>query len=176
MSASVVATPELLMTMTDIAGLAEVSRPAVTKWRTRYPDFPAPAGGDEAPAVRPARSADWLQQPRGTEAPHDHPGTGRTGALPVHAGRPGPFLSGRRRPGAVTALICLRRLAGEFTPVADGVGDPVAAARALAARFDPNDAVVLTEIRSIPTGAGWLVREVDHLVEASWNAGTRSST
>ena len=34
--------------------------------------------------------------------------------------------------------------------------------------LDPSDLVLLTEIRSIPSTAGWLVRLVDDLVEASW--------
>ena len=69
----------------------------------------------------------------------------------------------------MTALLCLRFLAGETEPLSDGAGDPVAAARALARTIDPNGRVVLTEIRSIPLTAGWLVRQVDDLVEASWN-------
>ena len=42
MPASVLAAPALLMTMTDIAELAEVQRPVVTTWRRRHADFPAP--------------------------------------------------------------------------------------------------------------------------------------
>ena len=107
--------------------------------------------------------------PRGTGSAARSPGNGPNRSSPCSRWQASPHsYPAYDVLGAVTALICLRRLAGEFTPVADGVGDPVAAARALAARFDPNDAVILTEIRSIPTGAGWLVREVDHLVEASW--------
>ena len=59
---------------------------------------------------------------------------------------------------AVTALLCLRFLAGESEPLSDGAGDPVAAARALARSIDPNDRVVLAEIHSIPLTAGWLIR------------------
>ena len=61
MPVSVLAAPALLMTMTDIAELAEVQRPVVTTWRRRYPDFPRPAGGDEAqPQFDPREVADWL--------------------------------------------------------------------------------------------------------------------
>ncbi len=70
---------------------------------------------------------------------------------------------------AVTALICLRYLAGENYPLADGAGEPVAAVRTLALDFDPSDDVILAEIRSIPPHAGWLIGLVDDLIEASWN-------
>ncbi|MFI7284848.1 hypothetical protein ACIBOV_31795 [Micromonospora chersina] len=29
----------------QVAGLADVARAAVTQWRKRHPDFPAPVGG-----------------------------------------------------------------------------------------------------------------------------------
>ena len=61
---------------------------------------------------------------------------------------------GRDVVAAVTALICLRYLAGENDPLADGAGDPVAAVRTLALDLDPSDDVVLTEIRSIPPACG----------------------
>ncbi len=77
-------------------------------------------------------------------------------------------MTGRTSVAAVTALLCARFLAGESEPLFDGAGDPVAAARALARSIDPNDRVVLTEIHSIPLTAGWLIRQVDDLVEASW--------
>ena len=61
MPARVLTAPALLMTMTDIAELAEVQRPVVTTWRRRHADFPAPAGGDEAqPLFDPRQVADWL--------------------------------------------------------------------------------------------------------------------
>lgn len=34
----------LLMSMTEIAELAQVRRPVVTTWRRRYADFPQPVG------------------------------------------------------------------------------------------------------------------------------------
>lgn len=165
MPASVLGTPELLMTMTDIAALAEVSRPAVTKWRTRHRNFPAPVGGNEAaPLFDPREVADWLQQRRTISRERAE----QELSLFTLASVASNYLAGDVLE-AVTALICLRRLAGEFTPVAEGAGDPVTTARTLAARFDPDDAVVLSEVRSIPADAGWLIHEVDHLVEASWH-------
>jgi len=153
------------MTMTDIAELAGVQRPVVSNWRRRPIGFPAPAGGDEAqPLFGPREVADWLMA------------TGR-----IDRERAEQELSlfmltalstrydGSDVIAAVTALICLRYLAGENGPLSDDAGDPVAAVHALALNLDPNDCVVLTEIRSISPAAGWLVRLVDDLVEASWN-------
>ncbi len=164
MAARVLAEPTLLMTMTDVAELADVQRPVVSTWRRRHADFPAPAGGDGSqPLFNTGEIAAWLLA------------TGRIGreradqelSLFTLTGLAARY-DGPDVIAAVTALLCLRFLAGESEPLADGAGDPVAAARALARTIDPNDRVVLTEIRSIPLTAGWLVRQVDDLVEASW--------
>ena len=54
MPARVLAEPALLMTMTDIAELAEVQRPVVTTWRRRHRGLPgAGRRGRGAAAVRP---------------------------------------------------------------------------------------------------------------------------
>ena len=51
----------LLMSMSEIAELARVKRPVVTTWRRRYPDFPAPAGGDAmSPLFDSGQVAEWL--------------------------------------------------------------------------------------------------------------------
>jgi hypothetical protein len=165
MTVSVLTTPMLLVTMTDIAELAGVQRPVVTNWRRRHADFPQPAGGDESqPLFDPHEVADWLLA------------TGRITSeraeqelfLFMLAGLAARY-TGPDVMAAVTALLCLRFLAGENDSLCDGAGDPVAAARSLARSIDPNDGVLLAEIRAIPLAAGWLVRLVDDLVEASWS-------
>jgi hypothetical protein len=164
MPAKILAEPTLLMTMTDTAELADVQRPVVTTWRRRHADFPAPAGGDKSqPLFDPRDVAAWLLA------------TGRISreradqelALFMLTGLAARY-DGPDVIAAVTALLCLRFLAGESEPLSDGAGNRVAAARALARNVDPDDRVVLTEIRSIPLTAGWLIRQVDDLVEASW--------
>lgn len=154
------------MTMTDIAELADKPRPLITTWRRRYPDsFPAQVSGGEAhPQFDPHEVADWLL----TTGRIERDRAEQELALFMLTG----LASSYPRPdavSAVSALICLRYLVGENDPLADGDGDPVAAARTLALDLDPNDDVVLTEIRSIPPYAGWLVGLVDDLVEASWS-------
>lgn len=165
MPVSVLATPDVLVTMADIAELAGVTRPAVTKWRQRHADFPLPAGGDESQPLFDLRAAaSWLLA-RPTidkqKVQEELPLYALAGSVPQYAGPDGL--------GTVTALICLRYLMGEFAPIGDGADDPVAAARELALEFDPDDVVVLKEIRAIPRSAGWVVRLVDDLVEALWN-------
>jgi len=166
MPARVLTRPALLMTMTDIAELADKPRPLITTWRRRYPDsFPAQVGGDEAhPQFDPHEVADWLlttgriERDRAEQELAVFMLTGLAASYP-----------GQDAVAAVTALIGLRCLVGENAPLADGAGEPVAAVRTLALDFDPNDDVVLAEIRSIPPDAGWLIGLVDDLIEASWN-------
>jgi hypothetical protein len=153
----------LLMSMRDIAELAGVRRPVVTMWRRRYPDFPVPADGDVSQLLfDPRQIADWLiatgRADRDTIVPDL--------SLYTIAG-----LVDRSRPSDViaitTALICLRHL-DEDEPLADGRDDVVAALHGRAAKMDPGDELLLSEIRMMPTGSGWLAVAVDDLVEAAW--------
>jgi hypothetical protein len=165
MSANVVAGHVLLMTMTDIAELAGVQRPVVSNWRRRPVDFPDPAGGDETqPLFDPREVADWLTATDRINRERAEQELSLFMLTGLAARYDGPDVI-----AAVTALICLRYLIGENDPLSDDASDPVAAAHTLAADFDPDDRVVLTEIRSIPPAADWLVRLVDDLIEASWN-------
>ena len=166
MPGRVLTQPALLMTMTDIAELADKPRPLITTWRRRYPDsFPAQVGRDEAhPQFDPHEVADWLLTTGRVERDRAE----QELALFMLTGLAASYPR-QDAVAAVTALICLRYLAGENDPLADGDGDPVAATRTLALDLDPSDDVVLTEIRSIPLHAGWLIALVDDLVEASWS-------
>ena len=166
MPARVMAPPALLMTMADIAEFAGKQRPLISTWRRRYPDsFPAQIGGDEVhPQFDPHEVADWLLTTGRIERDRAEQELALFMLTGVAAGYPG-----QDTVAAVTALICLRYLAGENDPLASSTGDPVAAVRALALDVDPNDDILLTEVRSIPHNAGWLAGRVDDLVEASWN-------
>ena len=165
MPANIRTAPALLMTMTDIAELADVKRPVVTTWRRRHSDFPASAAGDESrPLFDPHDVAAWLLATGRIDREKAEQELSLFLLTGLAARYDGPDVV-----AAVTSLLCVRFLAGETDSLSDGVGDPVAVARALARRFDPNDRVLLTEICAIPPTAGWLVRQVDELVEASWN-------
>jgi hypothetical protein len=126
MRARVLTRPALLMTMTDIAELADKPRPLITTWRRRYPDsFPAQAGGDEAhPRFDPHEVADWLLTTGRVERDRAE----QELALFMLTGLAASYPR-QDAVAAVTALICLRYLAGENDSLADGDGDPVAAAR-----------------------------------------------
>ncbi|TWF75642.1 N-6 DNA methylase [Pseudonocardia hierapolitana] len=63
------AVADTLVTAVEIARIAKVTRAAVSNWRRRYPDFPAPAGGtDRNPLFALADVDSWLaQHDKGTE-------------------------------------------------------------------------------------------------------------
>jgi N-6 DNA Methylase len=151
-----------LMSMPEIANLAGVRRPVVTTWRRRHRDFPTPVGGD---AVRPLfdahQIAEWLLR------------TGRANAeqvgpeLSLHTlGSLSSALPARDLIGAITALLCLRHLDDE--PLADGTSDIIGSLRARAARSDPQDEYLATEIFQLRRRLAGLAAEVDDLVEAAW--------
>jgi hypothetical protein len=149
--------------MRDIAELAGVRRPVVTMWRRRHADFPSPAGGNVSqPLFDPRSVADWLVGTRRAQREQIEPEL----SLYTLAG-----LGGRLPPddliAFVTALICLRFL-DDDEPLADGVDDIVNGLRDRAARRDGADELLLSEIRRMPGGAGWLAIAVDDLVEAAW--------
>lgn len=63
------AATDTLVTAVEIARIAKVTRAAVSNWRRRYPDFPAPAGGtDRNPLFALADVDAWLaRHDKGTE-------------------------------------------------------------------------------------------------------------
>ncbi|MDP9458815.1 MAG: N-6 DNA methylase [Actinomycetota bacterium] len=51
-----------LITLAEVAELAGVSRPAVSNWRKRFPDFPQPAAGTGgSPLFQPQEVEEWLR-------------------------------------------------------------------------------------------------------------------
>jgi hypothetical protein len=152
----------LLMSMAEIAELARVKRPVVTTWRRRYPEFPAPAGGDAASPLFDSRQvADWLittGRDRGGKVGAD---LGLYTLAGLGAGMPPHDLI-----ALLTALICLRALDDE--PLADGSGDPRRVLLRRAARLDPHDEYLLSELALLPVHPDWLAAAVDELVEAAW--------
>lgn len=52
----------LLINLAKVAALAGVSRPAVSNWRKRFPDFPQPAGGTAgSPLFHAGQVEEWLR-------------------------------------------------------------------------------------------------------------------
>lgn len=153
----------LLMSMPEIAELAGVKRPVVSTWRRRHPDFPSPAGGDAAqPLFDPHEVAEWLIDTGRADRAKIEPDLSLYALASMGTAFPAKELI-----ASVTALICLRHL-DDNEPLADGTDDVVATARDRAAGIDPDDNLLLSEIRQIPADAGWLAAAVDDLVEAAW--------
>lgn len=175
-----------LMSMPEIAALAGVHRPVVTNWRRRHSDFPVPVTDDAARPLFDARQvARWLVD------------TGRAARDQIEPELAMYVLSAvsMRLPASqflevVTALICLRHL--DDDPLAGGelaggelakearadeaptggvprrgpASESVLAARA--ARADPHDEQLLSEITGQLADAAALSSMVDDLVEAAW--------
>jgi len=152
-----------LISMPDIAELAGVRRPVVTAWRRRHIGFPVPAGGGIASPLFDAQQVvDWLV------------GTGRADRaqiepeLSLHTlAAIGSLFPRADLVAAATALICLRWL-DDDEPLDAGGGDIVAALNDRAARLDPDDELLLSEIGQLPRGSGWLAAAIDDLIDAAW--------
>ena len=156
-----------LMSMPEIAELAHVQRPVVTTWRRRHKDFPEQAGGDAAHPLFSAREvADWLIMTGRADRDEIEPEMSLHTLAALVGRYPGPDLV-----AAVTALICLRYVADENEPLADGTDDVIAALRDRAATIDPDNHLFLSEICAIPDTAAWLPGLVDELIEAAWDCG-----
>ena len=149
----------LPISMPEIAELAGVHRPVVTTWRRRHRGFPAPVGGDAGRPLFDARQVvDWLV------------GTGRAERGQIEAdlrlyllGCLGAKMPAKDLVAAATALICLRHLDDELLQEYS-----IAQLKQRAAEADPQDALLLSEIRALPDDAGWLASVVDELIEAAW--------
>ena len=165
MVAKVTAVPAPLMSMPEIAELAGVQRPVISTWRRRHKDFPRPTGGNKAqPLFDPSEVADWLIRSRGKDRADIEPELSLYTLAGLARSYPGTDLV-----AAATALICLRYLTDPDEALADGADDVMAVLRERAAVADPDDELLLSEIRDIPEEAGWVARVVDELVESAWD-------
>ena len=152
----------VLMSMAEIAELAQVKRPVVTTWRRRYPDFPAPAADDAmSPLFDSRRVAEWLI------ATGRDPECRIEADLSLHAlDGLGAGLAPPDLVALLTALICLRDQDGEPVATADGSLREELLDRA--ARVDPRDACLRSELTLLALDAHRLAEAVDELVEAAW--------
>jgi hypothetical protein len=167
-----------LISMSEIAELAEVRRPVVTTWRRRHPNFPKPVGEDRGqPLFHAQEIIDWLVDTGRGQRDTLEPdlglhlltslanGTRSTGRAAHRR------LTARELTIAITALICLRHLDDEpLHPPGLASGQVVAEWRDRAGRVDPHDRLLRAEIEALPADAGWLAEPVDGLVEAAWGA------
>lgn len=146
------------MSQSEIAFLAQVTKPAVMGWRRRYSDFPTAAAGGGQPLFRVDEVVTWLLRT----------GLGNTNTDALRAERSLHTVSGyarrhgpRRAINTLGAALCLRSLAGRPLPP-----DPLPLAR----RLDPDDEFLLTEIGDAPESAS-LGQLVEQLIEGAFDAG-----
>lgn len=157
-------TPEPLMSMAEIAELARVKRPVVSNWRRRHADFPRPAGKTSSQLLfSPRGVAEWLAA---TGRGHDE--IRQELALYQLAALAGNY-QGPDLIAALTSLLALRSLTdpGGLLIDENASGDVMPRLRRLAARADPADTLLRTEILDMPDDAGWVARRVDELTEAA---------
>jgi len=153
--------PVALISKAGIAEMAAVKPSAVNHWVSRDLGFPEPVDGG---LYHPREVTDWLI---GTGHGKREPGRLREQSAlytlaSLAAQYDGDFVA------AVTALICLRQLKDENSRLDEEGDDPLASVRFQAAGLDPEDELLLGEIRAIPHYAGWLVSAVDDLVESGY--------
>jgi hypothetical protein len=152
-----------LISMPEIAELAGVRRPVVTTWRRRHIGFPGPAeGGIASPLFDARKVVDWLVATGRADRARIEPELSLHTLATIGAQFPAGDLV-----ATATALICLRWL-DDDEPLAGGAGDIVASLNGRAARLDPADELLRSEIGQLPRGSGWLAIAIDDLVEAAW--------
>ncbi len=165
----------LLISMPEIADLADVQRAVVTTWRRRHADFPRPVAGRGSDASIPMFHAPdvvrWLAANPGRGNRRIEDADLRLYLLRCLGQRLGP----RTFVAAASALLCLRHL-DEDEPLAPTTPTPTANDHLLAslqlraAQVDPEDRLLLSEVRALGPHAGWLTPAVDELVEAAYNS------
>lgn len=163
-----------LVTMSEIATMAQVKRPVVSTWRRRYKDFPAPVvenvGG---PLFHGQEVVEWLiATGLGNADPAQLRAELALHSIVAYADRFGP----RHLIEIVGSLLCLRHL-DEKPLLPDGVsGTPASTGEVWGAllhraeRMDPEDEFVLRELRAADSSAVVLARLAGDLIEAAYTA------
>ncbi|MEU7868123.1 N-6 DNA methylase [Dactylosporangium sp. NPDC049140] len=159
-----------LVSMAEIAAMAQVKRPVVTNWKRRHVDFPAPHPGVNPHALFDgAEVVAWLiRTGRGNVDAAQLQTELSLHALSAYAQRIGP----RPLVELVSSLLCLRHLDGRPLVSGDSIGASDSAhARAellaRAQRIDFDDEFVLHELRGAENLLGDLAYLAENLVEAA---------
>ncbi len=146
-----------VISMLEIAELAEVQRPVVTTWRRRHhASFPSPTGAADTQPFFDAREVvEWLVATGRAERPQVEPELQMHTLAALRDALPAADLV-----ATTTALICLRHLDGD-EPFSENLPER-------AAIVDPGDELLLSEITAFPEHLVPLAHAVDGLVEAAW--------
>lgn len=159
----------LLVSMAEIAALAQVKRPVVSTWRRRHADFPVPATQAAGRLLFDGEQVvEWLI---GTGLGNTSPGQLRA-ELVLHSivarmDRTDPL----RTVETLGSLLCLRHL--DERQLADDTTartpeEVLAALLKRAERMDMEDEFVLRELRAVGVDAIPLVRLAEDMVEAAY--------
>lgn len=159
-----------LVSMAEIATLAQVKRPVVSTWRRRYADFPVPAAQRGGHLLFDgAQVVEWLVRTGlGNTRPDQLRAELALYGIVAHADRTDPL----RTVETLGALLCLRYL--DERPLADRAtaSTPEEAWAALlrrAERMDPENEFVLGELRAAGAGVVALARLAEEMVEAAYS-------
>ncbi|MEV8566033.1 hypothetical protein AB0436_10720 [Streptomyces sp. NPDC051322] len=165
-----------LVSMSEIATLAQVKRPVVSTWRRRHRDFPGPVTASVSrPLFDGGQVAEWLIM---TGLGNADPAVLRPEIALFGIAAQREHFSARQLVEVLGSLLCLRKL--DNRPLAASVADRVgrtpdddqelwAAVLHRAERIDAEDEFVLRELRSAGAVAAPLVRLAEDLVEAAYD-------
>jgi hypothetical protein len=146
------------LTLTDVAELAKVRRPVVSMWRRR----PRTRGGVEIPFPRPVSAAGGAERFDRDEVVAWLEKTGRGNNAEARQDALAVSVPSGVDVEDVVVLLCLHALTGEEL---NGISKSQLVD--LAELADPNDQLVLREVRALDDESG-LLAYVDDLVEASF--------
>ncbi|MGW9636279.1 hypothetical protein [Nocardiopsis alba] len=154
----------LLLSLSDIAGLARVQRPVVSTWRRRHHDFPSPMAENDSRAWFDGHAvADWLTSTGLGNTPADEIGPELVahGLVRVAEG-----VGAQRLVSVLGALLCLKYM--DEKPLADTTKD---ALLTRAEHMDPDDEFFLRELSADPGLSARLAPLAEDLVEAAYTPG-----
>ncbi|MEU3020736.1 hypothetical protein ABZ635_25505 [Nocardiopsis sp. NPDC007018] len=154
----------LLLSLSDIAGLARVQRPVVSTWRRRHSDFPSPMAENDSRAWFDGHAvADWLTSTGLGNTPADEIGPELVahGLVRVAEG-----VGAQRLVSVLGALLCLQYM--DEKPLADTTKD---ALLTRAEHMDPDDEFFLRELSADPGLSARLAPLAEDLVEAAYTPG-----
>lgn len=162
-----------LVTMSEIAAMAQVKRSVVSTWRRRHTDFPAPLGENVGGHLFHGQEVvEWLiAKGLGNADPAQLRAELALHSIVAHADRFGP----RHLIEIVGSLLCLRHL-DEKPLLLEGVSGPASTGEVWGAllhraeRMDPEDEFVLRELRAADSSAVVLARFAEDLIEAAYTA------
>ncbi|SFA84185.1 hypothetical protein SAMN05216266_101779 [Amycolatopsis marina] len=154
-------TDTFLMSLPEVAELAQVRRPVVTNWRRRHPDFPKPVVVRQGRPMFDGQSiCAWLVE-TGRARRDDIYADLRLYTLSATADEGDP----KALFGVLTSLICLQHCDGE--PLTDATATELAQR---ADQVDPGDEMVRSELAEHPELLPRLAGFADELIEAAWGA------